>query len=130
MTAFQPVDFQIYANNNITLRVAILDQNGQPVAVTVGTVARFSIAPAAYDPDLQAGQGKLFQRDTSGLYVRFVNLPLASPNWYVDCDILPADTIALPATCYYYELRTDLGGTTQYTIRGGIFKLLPSIITP
>ena len=127
MTAFQPTDFSLNLDNDLTLNVSIVDDQQQAIAVPIGTVGHFWVAPLAVLPDLQAGITPIIQRATPSANVRFSNTP-PSPWWWINCDIMSADTLGQTPGYYYYEVRVDLGAVTKNTLKSGVFCLLPTSI--
>ena len=95
------------------------------------TKGYFAVAPLASPPMLQNAVTPVFQRDTSGLLVRFTNLPdppdAFGPEWFLDSDILPSDTLGLAPGVYYYEARLDFQGG-QFALKQGLFWLKLTIL--
>ena len=80
---------------------------------------------------LQTAITPIFVRNTNGFNVRFINLidppDTTGPEWFLDADILPADTVGLTPGVYYYEARLDFNGG-QFSLKSGIFRLKLSIL--
>ena len=123
MSLFSLHDFDAWVNRNLTIRVSLQDQNNLWIQPPF-TEAFFAIAPRASSSNFQGQIPKIFERDTTGVYVRFIQI--ASGQWYLDCDLLPTDTAALMPGIYYYE--TSLQITSGiFTLRTGLFRLHPTI---
>jgi|ERR1700730_6140251 len=118
---FESCDFFMYANRTYTVEISLKDPSGNWLVppFTKGYFAIFTYA----------GQPPLFERDTTGSSVRFAleaKNPIAG-QWYLSADILPTDTVALPAGVYYYEARMDFAGGLS-EVKSGIFLLKATFI--
>jgi hypothetical protein len=127
---FHAIDFIVNMNRNVTIRIALKDNSQQWLTPPFNT-GYFAIAPLAIPPILQNTVTPVFQRNTNGFNVRFTNLidppDTSGPEWVLDCDILPADTISLNPGVYYYEARLDFSGG-QYSLKSGLFRLNLTIL--
>jgi hypothetical protein len=127
---FHKIDFSCYINRNLTVRIALLDDRHQWLAPPF-TTGYFAIALLAQPPILQNAITPIFMRNTNGLNCRFTNLidppDTSGPEWYLDADILPTDTVGLVPGVYYYEARLDFNGG-QFALKSGIFRLKATIL--
>ena len=130
MPLFHKIDFSCYANRNVTIRIALLDDRHQWLQPPF-TTGYFAIAPLAVPPVLQSAVIPVFERDTNGFNCRFTNLidppDTSGPEWFLDSDILPTDTVGLTPGLYYYEARLDWNGG-QFSLKAGIFRLNGTIL--
>ena len=130
MPLFHAIDFTAFANYNTPVRIALKDDFHQWL-VPPFTKGYFAIAPLAIPPAVQTSVAPIFERDTSGLNVRFTNLielpDTSSPEWFLDADILPADTAGLAPGVYYYEARLDFNAG-KFLLKEGKFRLMPTIL--
>ena len=120
MPILTPTDFEIRANNSVTLQISIVDANFVPVTPISGAVGRFAISTAP-------GATAIVQRDSTDNPSE-VWFTVAAPLWYLQANILATDTAALTPGSYWYEVRLDASGS-QNSIRGGYFTLKGSSIT-
>jgi len=125
MSIFSLTDFDSWTNRNMTVRISIQDQNKQWIEPPF-TEGFFAIAPRAPSPNLQGGVANIFERNTvNSPYVRFFQSPDNIGQWYLDSDILPADTTTLIPGTYYYETSILLSNG-WFTLRTGLFRLRPT----
>lgn len=118
---FGSAGFEVFANRNLTIYTALKDQNCNWISPPF-TTGYFAIFP-------YAGQPFIFERDTNGLYVQFLQhptLPVAG-QWYLAAKILPSDTSGLSPGMYYYEARLDFAGG-QFEVKSGQFLLKATYI--
>jgi hypothetical protein len=125
---FFRIDFPLQCNRDITLNIAIQDGNQENIGPPF-TLGKFAFALATPDPAQQGVMTPIVIRDSNGANVRFYNPPAtpASPQWFMHCDILAADTLVLPSGTYYYESRLDVD-PGKYLLKSGYFTLAPSLL--
>jgi hypothetical protein len=122
---FFMTDFPLQVNRDITIVIAIQDENQANIAPPFA-LGKFCFALATTDPDLQGTATPIVTRDSNGAYVRFQNTS-PSPQWFMQCDILAADTVGLVAGTYCYEVELFVT-PKQYTLKKGYFTLAPSLL--
>ena len=135
MPLFHAIDFDLYINRNLKVRIELKDDCDQWLQPPF-TTGYFAIAPLAVPPILQSAVTPVFERNTNGFNVRFTNLiappDTSGPEWFLDCDILPTDTAPiggpqLAPGVYYYEARLDFNNG-QSQLKDGIFRLKGTIL--
>ena len=112
-------DFTIFADNDFTISVAIRDANGGAVSI-VSPVGKFLVMD-------EAQTTALVTRDSGSS--QNVRIYQTGGQWFLDCDVLSADTSGLTPGRFYYECRIDSGGK-KATVRAGFFLLSATFLRP